>query len=113
MLAHSHCFELFIPICEEVEKIYRDHSHCPRIPLQCIAIPIYITQHNNTLVYQLKNIGSDIISVSYVAYHNIAQGLQTHKFGNGKYVCTSMPVHCNAISHHRPVTSRVERACSI
>ena len=26
MLKHGHMIELFIPICEEVKKIYRDHS---------------------------------------------------------------------------------------
>ena len=30
MLTHSHNFELFIPICEEVKKIYRDHPHRPK-----------------------------------------------------------------------------------
>ena len=45
MLTHSHDFELFIPICEEVKIIFRDHSHHPRIPLYGIVIPIYITQH--------------------------------------------------------------------
>ena len=35
MLTHSHChdFVLLIPICEEVKKIYRDHSHHPKILL--------------------------------------------------------------------------------
>ena len=46
MLTHSHDFELFIPICEEVMKIHRDHSLHPKIPLYCIFILIYITQQN-------------------------------------------------------------------
>ena len=52
MLTHSQVIELFIPICEEVKKIYRDHSHCPKLPLHCIALLIYITQHP----YWLKDI---------------------------------------------------------
>ena len=32
MLTHGHDFELFIPICKEVRKIYRDHSHRPKMP---------------------------------------------------------------------------------
>ena len=44
MLTHGHDFELFIPICEEVRKIYRDHSHCPKLPSYHIIILIYITQ---------------------------------------------------------------------
>ena len=45
MLTHSHDFGLFIPICEEVKKIYRDHSLHPKIPLHCSIVLIYITQH--------------------------------------------------------------------
>ena len=45
MLTHGHDFELSIPVCEEVKKIYRDHSHHPKIPSYYIVIPIYVTQH--------------------------------------------------------------------
>ena len=45
MLTHGHDFELSIPVCEEVKKIYRDHSHHPKIPSYCIVIAIYVTQH--------------------------------------------------------------------
>ena len=45
MLTHSHVIELFILICKEVKKIYRDHSYHPKIPLHGIAVLIYITQH--------------------------------------------------------------------
>ena len=45
MLTHGHMIELFIPIYQEVKKIYRDHSYHPKLPLHSIAIPIYITQH--------------------------------------------------------------------
>ena len=44
MLTHSHNFKFFIPICEEVKKIYRDHLHHPKIPSYHIVILIYITQ---------------------------------------------------------------------
>ena len=44
MLTHIHDFELFIPMCEEVKKIYRGHSHHPKTPLYHIIRPIYITQ---------------------------------------------------------------------
>ena len=54
MLTHSHDFVLFIPICEEVKKIYMNHSHHPKIPSYQIIILIYITQHP----YWLKNIFS-------------------------------------------------------
>ena len=46
MLTHSHAIELFILICEEVKKIYRDHSCHPKLPLHCITILIYISQHS-------------------------------------------------------------------
>ena len=46
MLTHGHDTEFFIPICEEVKKIYRDHSHHPKISWYCIIIPIYVTQYN-------------------------------------------------------------------
>ena len=39
---YCHDFTLLIPICEEVEKIYRDHSLHSSYH---IVIPIYITQH--------------------------------------------------------------------
>ena len=51
MLTHSHNYELFIPICEEVKKIYKDHSHHPKIPLYGIIIPIYITQQYEVTVF--------------------------------------------------------------
>ena len=56
MPTHSHMIELFIPICEEVKKIYRDHSHHPKVPLHCITIPIYITQHEKEpyLIYNFN-----------------------------------------------------------
>ena len=46
MLTHSYChdFALSIPICEEVKKIYRDHSLHSSYH---IVIPIYITQHKD------------------------------------------------------------------
>ena len=31
MLTHGHMIELFIPICKEVKKIYRDHSYHPKL----------------------------------------------------------------------------------
>ena len=50
MLKHSHTqvqnLDLCILICEEVKKIYRDHSYHPKIPSHRIVIPIYITQHD-------------------------------------------------------------------
>ena len=44
LLTHGYChdFTLLIPICEEGEKIYRDHSLRSSYH---IVIPIYITQH--------------------------------------------------------------------
>ena len=33
-----------------------------------------------------------MVTVSYVAYHNIAQGVQTHMFGNREQVFISVPV---------------------
>ena len=45
MVTHSHDFDFSIPICEEVKKIYMDHSHHPKIPSYHIVILIYITQH--------------------------------------------------------------------
>ena len=50
MLTHSHDFKLFIPICKEVKKIYRDHSHHPKISSYHIIIPIYFTKHVKHLI---------------------------------------------------------------
>ena len=56
MLTHSHDFELFIPICKEVKKIYRDHSYHPKIPLYCIIIPIYITKHLHSIIQEVNEL---------------------------------------------------------
>ena len=54
MMTIIHAIELFTQICEEVKKIYRDHSYHPKFPSHSIVVPIYVTQHP----YWLKNIFS-------------------------------------------------------
>ena len=46
MLTHGDlcAFALLILKCKEVMKIYRDHSHCPKILLHHITVLFYITQ---------------------------------------------------------------------
>ena len=59
MLTHGHDFEPSIPICEEVKKIYRDHSYCPNIPSYHTIIPFYFTQHP----YWLKIFSPSVLHV--------------------------------------------------
>ena len=76
MLTHSHDFELFIPICEEVKKIYRDHSHHPKIPSYYIVIPIYITQHFRSLF-----IAFEFVQVGLLANFGLPDRLPDCGFG--------------------------------
>ena len=52
MLTHSysHDFVLSIPIYEEVKKICRDHTYHPKLNSHCIAVPIYIIQHDSMIM---------------------------------------------------------------